>query len=240
MNMKTTLLFSFMLMTSLLFMVSSGLVNAAVVSGSIYDLALQKEFDVVIAIDTVPKQLLVSKGGDYAFNVNPGSYNIFAYTSTSQAIESITVIDEGEYTLDIILEDVPIEALPDYLSEDFGLDVSLDDPYSKEKSIRWLFILIAVFVLFVTSILLYLFYNHRKHKNIFPEPKDFKNKSLDEHEKLVLGIVQKEKRTTQKELRRHIPLSEAKVSLIISDLEDKGNIRKIKKGRGNVLIFVKE
>ncbi|MGV8141478.1 MAG: DUF7343 domain-containing protein [Candidatus Woesearchaeota archaeon] len=41
-------------------------------------------------------------------------------------------------------------------------------------------------------------------------------------------------------MRRHIPLSEAKVSLIISDLEDKGNIRKIKKGRGNVLIFVKE
>jgi len=42
--------------------------------------------------------------------------------------------------------------------------------------------------------------------------------------------------TTQKDIRQAFPLiSEAKISLIISDLENQGNIRKFKKGRGNVV-----
>jgi len=39
---------------------------------------------------------------------------------------------------------------------------------------------------------------------------------------------------TQKELRKKLPWSEAKVSLIVSDLEDRGLIKK-KKERGNIL-----
>jgi uncharacterized membrane protein len=44
-------------------------------------------------------------------------------------------------------------------------------------------------------------------------------------------------RVNQVELRRNIPYSEAKVSLMISDLEDRGLIRKIKKGRGNIIVL---
>jgi uncharacterized membrane protein len=36
-----------------------------------------------------------------------------------------------------------------------------------------------------------------------------------------------------------LPYSEAKVSLIVSDLESRGIIKKIKKGRGNILIINK-
>jgi uncharacterized membrane protein len=43
-------------------------------------------------------------------------------------------------------------------------------------------------------------------------------------------------RTTQKDIRKKIPLSEAKVSLMISELEAKGKIQKIKKGRGNIIV----
>jgi uncharacterized membrane protein len=236
--MKNRIVFSFMLITSLLIL--SSMVSAAIITGSIYDLALQKESDVVIGIDTVPNQLLVSKEGDYTFNVKPGSYTIYAHTLTSQASESILVTDDGEYTFDIILEDIPIGLPLTDLSENLGLDVSFSDPSSKDSGLGWSIAIIVAIILFVAFIALYSFYRYRKHKNKMPELSDFKNKSVDEHEKLVLSILKKEKRLTQKDLRKHIPLSEAKVSLIISDLEDKGKIRKIKKGRGNVLIFVKE
>jgi uncharacterized membrane protein len=44
-------------------------------------------------------------------------------------------------------------------------------------------------------------------------------------------------RITQLDLRKALPYSEAKVSLMITDLENRGIVKKIKKGRGNVLIL---
>lgn len=54
----------------------------------------------------------------------------------------------------------------------------------------------------------------------------------------VLAIMEKNGgRITQLDLRKALPYSEAKVSLIVSDLENRGLVKKIKKGRGNVLIL---
>jgi uncharacterized membrane protein len=54
----------------------------------------------------------------------------------------------------------------------------------------------------------------------------------------VLAIMEKNGgRITQLDLRKALPYSEAKVSLIVSDLESRGLVKKIKKGRGNVLIM---
>jgi uncharacterized membrane protein len=73
------------------------------------------------------------------------------------------------------------------------------------------------------------------------EQKDKKEKpeaELDDDLKKVLDILKAEGgRTTQKEIRKHIPLSEAKVSLIITEMEVKGMVEKIKKGRGNIIIL---
>ena len=44
-------------------------------------------------------------------------------------------------------------------------------------------------------------------------------------------------RINQLELRQQLPYSEAKVSLMLADLESRGLIRKIKKGRGNIIIL---
>jgi uncharacterized membrane protein len=74
------------------------------------------------------------------------------------------------------------------------------------------------------------------------EQKDKKEKveELDDDLKKVLDILKAEGgRTTQKEIRKHIPLSEAKVSLIITEMEVKGMVEKIKKGRGNIIILKK-
>jgi uncharacterized membrane protein len=59
----------------------------------------------------------------------------------------------------------------------------------------------------------------------------------DETAKAVLGIIKREKRITQKEIRKQLPDSEAKISLVITELESKEVIKKIKKGRGNIIIY---
>lgn len=61
----------------------------------------------------------------------------------------------------------------------------------------------------------------------------------DEYLVSVLKIIKKSKRITQKDIRKQVPLSEAKISLIVSELEHKGIIEKIKKGRGNILVLKK-
>ena len=54
----------------------------------------------------------------------------------------------------------------------------------------------------------------------------------------VISIIRGEGgRITQKELRARLRYSEAKVSLMITDLEDRRIVKKVKKGRGNVIIL---
>jgi uncharacterized membrane protein len=54
---------------------------------------------------------------------------------------------------------------------------------------------------------------------------------------LVLELIKKKKRLTQKEIRREVPMSEAKISLVLAELEDQGKIKKIRKGRGNIIVL---
>jgi uncharacterized membrane protein len=53
----------------------------------------------------------------------------------------------------------------------------------------------------------------------------------------VLRVLDKNGgRMTQKELRKNFDLSEAKISLMITELESLGLVKRIKKGRGNIII----
>ncbi len=54
----------------------------------------------------------------------------------------------------------------------------------------------------------------------------------------VISIVMRSGgRITQKDLRTRLSCSEAKVSLMVTDLTDRGLVKKVKKGRGNVIIL---
>lgn len=226
---------------------SVSMVNAAVISGTIYDLALQKEYDIVVEIDTMPNQLMVSKDGYYSFNVNPGNYILHAYTSTSEATEPIMINDDGDYNLDIVLEDKVLNPLDSISFTDSGINISSSLPKNGISTLVWVLAGIVILMLIILLALYLLVFRgkhgrvkHAKHADGIPVQEQEKAGLTDEYEHKILNIIRKEKRTTQKDVRKEIPLSEAKISLILTDLEDKGKIRKIKKGRGNVLIFVKD
>jgi uncharacterized membrane protein len=60
---------------------------------------------------------------------------------------------------------------------------------------------------------------------------------LPEDLKEIMDILERfGGRMTQKDLRARLNCSEAKVSLMITDLEERGLVQKVKKGRGNVII----
>ena len=62
---------------------------------------------------------------------------------------------------------------------------------------------------------------------------------IDEADK-VLHLIKKEGgRMTQKDIRKTLIMSEAKLSLIVTELMHKNKIEKIKKGRKNIIILKK-
>ena len=91
---------------------------------------------------------------------------------------------------------------------------------------------IAYLIVFVLVILI-LFFSFKVGNK--------KEIKIDDDDSLnsVYNFIKKEKRTTQKEIRKGSSLSEAKISLIITQLEKEGKIQKIKKGRSNIIILNK-
>ena len=159
-----------------------------------------------------------------------GNYAIQSYIGDLAAEENISIINEGDYILDLFLFPETDESDP--LSDaDFNL-------FGDGKSgISWWWSVAGVFLLAVILVLVYLFWGKRKNEPVHPEFKEELHVE-DPLLKQVLEEIRKENgRITQKDLRRKFPLSEAKISLVLTELEHKGQIEKVKKGRGNVIIL---
>jgi len=200
-------------------------VDAATVHGTIYDSDIEVVNGVIVTINTLPEQTSVASQGDYSFEVNVGDYFIeFEYFEENQLvysqIEEISIIEEGNYLIDIIL----LPNLNDDITED-NLDVI--NPYNG-SSTYW--------IVYIILLLIVSYFVWRKIKN-----PPLKKTSLEEDDiKKVLEVIQKEGgRTTQKDIRKKLFLSEAKASLILTELEHDKKIRRIKKGRGNIIILNK-
>src|SRR3989344_6032978 len=196
----------------LLILLSIPMVYASTIHGTVYDLSLKPVKDVIIEVDSQPPQKLVSKDGTYSFSLEKGSYTIKAETISAEKSlveERITIVDDnGNYVLDLFTLPEQIEQKPE------------------NPNILW-YIIPAIII----GILILFIFKKRKPKI---EIKEQERTDLDN---LVKIIKDNGGRITQKELRKHFPLSEAKVSLMITELESKGKIEKIKKGRGNIIIL---
>ena len=67
------------------------------------------------------------------------------------------------------------------------------------------------------------------------------NGELSGELKKVVSVLKKNGgRMTQKDIRQEFPLSEGKVSLMITELESMGVVKRIKSGRTNVVVFQKK
>ena len=209
-------------------------VEASALKGTVYDFSLEVAEDAIVLIDTQPRQTFVAKDGNYYFTLEPGTYILTAVLVEDQEIiaraeEKVTISNEGDFTLDLILFP-SFGDLETLLNEtDFVEENSLED---SRKFPYWIVFVVILILLGFFGIKLL----KRKKKIIKKEEK----KEEDESEKVLAFIKKEGGRTTQKDIRKQSNLSEAKISLIISELESKGIVKKIKKGRGNVIVLEKK
>lgn len=211
----------------LLFILSLEIASAAILHGVIYDTKLNKLNDVVVEVNSTSPQMFVSKEGQYSFVLDPGVYKITAkykvtgfnylYTEQNLTISKDTIIKN-----DLLLKPARKVEMPAGAVTGVGGQIN----YSLIISVAAVLLLIS---------LGFTIYKLRS-SNIPGEKQEF-----DSHTNNLLKVIREDGgRTTQKDIRKNIPLSEAKISLMITELENKGILKRIKKGRGNVIILQKK
>lgn len=211
-------------------------VLAALIHGSVYDMDLRPAKNVIVEVNTSPIQRYLAKSGNYSFRIPTGVYHIKTQHQYEEEIykaeETISIVDNGVYVLDLFL-------FPD-ISEDESLfeqaNVDFGEPKEEEQNkTSMLYALIIVMILGVVGLGFFVKKAKRKEKGE-PARADYSG-NTDYSKKIIYLLKSNQGRMTQKEIRKDIPLSEAKVSLLISELEAKQRLERIKKGRGNIIIL---
>jgi uncharacterized membrane protein len=218
----------------------------ATVHGTIYDLwTFTPLKNVVIEVysDSALRIRTISIDGTYSLSLPPGSYTIVGkhyYGSflISDAQENITLQPNDNITLDLIMfpifeNEVPENEIPEnhdnILTEGWG-----------EAETAWWPVLGGVLALALVGVVAfyYLKISPKKPATKKVEAPPVKVVGLPDDLKEVMDVIMESGgRINQVELRKKLPYSEAKVSLMIADLENRGLVRKIKKGRGNIIIL---
>ena len=205
----------------------------AVVSGKLYDGHFNQLNNVLVEITTFPTQSFVSKDGAYSFTLTDGRYTLIAYFrqqngTTIFTSKEVLVSGGGSYTVDLIL-DQPFTGVPPVIT--LPLSTRIFNALKK----NYPFILFGVFLAAVfVSVLVILWRKLRRAK----PPQPSKPELPIELSQLLALVAKGGGRVTQRELRKKLPdISEAKISLMISELEASGHLTKIKKGRGNIIVL---
>ncbi|MBI2146382.1 hypothetical protein HYU22_03515 [Candidatus Woesearchaeota archaeon] len=230
------------MMLFIFLIVGISLVSATTLKGTIYTAELDPAVNVLVEITTIPEQRFLSRDGAYSFEVPPGNYTLTALKGDISISDEVKIVNEGEFVYDLFL-------IPNLEDEEDLLNDTQQSLFEEEKSFLWQYLVAGVIVL----LLLYRFWRARKKygplKPFRKRIKEESAKSMEQHKEELAkepGYVEKaleiirahDGRISQKELRKEmLYLSEAKVSLIITELEHKGRIEKVKKGRGNVIIL---
>jgi uncharacterized membrane protein len=188
-------------------------VLADTIYGTVYHWYTLEPTEAVVTIKNGVEQRMVTLNGSYSFEVKPGKYTIIAKSKNLIAVENVTV--EGNTRFDLIL--FPELEIPEEVPE------IPEMPEEKDYSYFAIFVCLAGIMAIAV-----LKKRKKKKEEIFPEDL-----------KAVVEVIKANGgRITQKELRKRLGYSEAKMSLIIADLERRGIVEKVRKGRGNI-IFLK-
>lgn len=209
---------------------------ATTLEGTIYDLELNILNNTLVEIDTTPKQQYLAQEGVYSFQLQEGYYTLKAKKGDLITSEKIKIAKEGSFIYDLFL--LPSLEEEDEILKDTSNLVIEDTEKGFFTKYPWWSYVIALLIFLLSMIRIYL---AKKKYGPLKKLKLFKKKQPEEPEYLskTLKIIKKNNgRISQKELRKEMmDLSEAKISLILTELEHKNKIEKIKKGRGNVIIL---
>ncbi|MFH1056843.1 MAG: hypothetical protein V1717_03555 [Candidatus Micrarchaeota archaeon] len=228
---------------AMLILLAAAFTSAATIKGTVFDSDLEP-VKAIVSLNTTPLQTMVAQNGSFSFQVPQGSFSLTAKAGNYSTAETLSIEKDGIFNIDLILfgfEDPTLE-IPS-VSEGTGFEgqetaVGEEPP----SQLPWTAGIMVLAVAVALALVLYKWKGLKKEAN---EPKEerVEKKSdgggLNEFQKQILSEIRKsEGRINQKELRKLLPWSEAKVSIELDLLEEKGIIKKIRKGRGNIIILV--
>ncbi|TGC11602.1 hypothetical protein CUN85_01115 [Methanolobus halotolerans] len=239
----------------------AGAADMATVHGVIYEWDTFEPLEnVIVEVNSTPTQSMLARYGIYTFDLAPGNYLLSASyyqgsTLRYYAEEEIRITNDGDYVIDIIF-------LPTYYEEgemngsgfdelDELADLAESDMPAEESGSFSTLIYVAIVLVMVLAGA-YVLASQRKADAVGRSPDGSEYLENDgllplsdgsaglpaDLQEVVSIISNNGGRITQKDLRSRLKHSEAKVSLMISDLENRGLVQKLKKGRGNVIILV--
>jgi uncharacterized membrane protein len=227
---------------------------AAQISGTAYTEGLQPAKYSLLGVNTSPPQRVLLENGTYDLTLPAGTYQItVTYKERGMLYDdtaNLTVRDDGQYTYDFIL--FPIEqSRAESLPAAPVVDVA-EMPQQKHNLSIWpaAILLLAL----AAAAIIFTRWWGRSAKSAGraaatttratgkSAAEEVNSQESTQHlaadlTGVIDAIKQEGGRTTQKELRKHIPCSEAKLSMMLTELEASGKVRKIKKGRGNLIIL---
>jgi uncharacterized membrane protein len=237
--------------------------TTATVHGAVYEwYSFELLEDAIIEVNSTPPQTIVAKYGLYSMELEPGTYKIVAGYYNNRNLESsteeiITIESGGDYVVDLLLYPAYEETYDDdfmNMTEALEEGTALLEEENEETASPLIYAIPVLLAIAFAG--LYMFRKkNRKTENLMEpavteenedavsaetemqDENPWENELPEDLRKIIDIIRSNGGRITQRELRREVDYSESKVSLMISDLENRGIISKFKKGRGNVLIL---
>lgn len=220
--------------------------------GDVYDAEEFEKLDNVVIKISGETTLQFIVNNSYNIKLNPGNYTIYAYKYDMGKLKYFTkdqvlAVEESQQ-FDLVL--LPSE-FADIYDLDFDLpnaeDIPKQQPNFIDSIVNGIVILAALVVI---AGVIYLITKTKTEKSLSNIPGDQQSahKNIDEDEvpeldddcKIVLKILEEnEGRMIQKEIREILNFSETKMSLLVAELETLGRIKRIKKGRENILKIIK-
>lgn len=195
----------------LMFALFASFCSAGYVYGDIYQDNLEKLNNTVIRVEGPFSYQLVTGKGNYSIFLPEGEYKISASSLDSDGslalyAEEVVKVGDQDQKVDLVL---------------------------KKPNTDYLLYLGALALLAIV----FLWSNHHWHaRKQGPETKVQAKQELDTDAKRVLKVLESfEGRATQKEIKEALGFSDSKLSLILTELEQLGHIKKFKRGRANIV-----
>lgn len=220
----------------LVFLLAVNVLYSATLFGQVYESnTFSKLNNTRIKLDgPISIQLIVQ--GDYSVDIPLGTYNLTASYYKSGKVQYYTEekikITQEQTRFDVVLFPAELQNM-----------IPKDESREEEKNgikIDNSMILFGFIVLFI--IIIYLLYKSlsKPAKTQIMASEEDEEQEFDEEAFKVLEILNShEGRILQKELRNIMNLSESNMSILITELESMGYVKRIKKGRENVLKLIK-
>ncbi len=219
------------------------LLNATFVEGEVYSIDSLFPIEGVVLKASGPTSVqMVLEEGSYSVELPPGEYEVSAYYYVNGSLkyyfkEEVVVGGERmQYDLVLFPPDEFEEVVPfvSYVIEDVPGEAA-DDAVAQVLA----GVIILLFFL-VGFVLYYFVFNKQTDAEVSGmsgvKPGAGFRKEMDSEEKRVLEILKKsEGMGTQKELRGIMKCTDTKMSLLVSSLEARGLVKRIKRGREKIV-----